>query len=282
MKPSASKTGPLENKTALLACSAKKMSPLAEGLQALGATVLPFPIIEIRDIDDKRPLDAALASIDKYAWIIFTSAHGVLYFTRRFHERNIDREAIANIKICAIGTATAATLRVNGFKTDLVPEIFVAEGVLEALGKFCGGLENLSGQRVLIPRARIARNELPDSLASAGAHVDVVVCYETFRPELSDKELARYTTPAPDLAVFTSSSTVKNTMEALGNAAGRKLLEKTTVAAIGPITAQTIESFGKQVEIVPKESTIVSLIRSIEEYFSRQQERTLCPPDERT
>lgn len=270
MTASSSKTGPLLNKTALVACSAKKMSPLADGLRALNATVLPFPIIEIRDIEDKRPLDDALASLDKYAWIIFTSAHGVTFFCRRFSERNIHKDVLENIKICAIGTATADTLRENGFRTDLIPDIFVAEGVLEALGKYCGNLKNLAGQHILIPRAKVARNELPDSLAAAGAHVDIVVCYQTVRPELNENELFRFTTPTPDLTVFTSSSTVKNTMEALGTAAGLKLLKETTVAAIGPITANTVESFGKQVEIVPKESTIVSLISSIEEYFSQQ------------
>lgn len=270
MTPSSSKTGPLHDKTALVACSAKKMSSLADGLRALGAKVTPFPIIEIRGVEDKRPLDEALASLDKYEWVIFTSEHGVLYFSRRFRERNINANAFENIKICAIGTATANALRENGFRADLIPDFFVAEGVIEALGKYCGGLQNLAGRRILIPRARVARNELPDALASAGAHVDIVVCYETVRSELSGEDIARYTKPAPDLAVFTSSSTVKNTMEALGNAAGRELLEKTVIAAIGSITAGAVESYGKHVEIVPKESTIVALIRSIEEYFSRQ------------
>ena len=270
MTPRSSKTGPLRNKTVLVACSAKKMSSLADGLQALGARVLPFPIIEIRDIEDKRPLDDALASLDKYAWIIFTSAHGVLYFSRRFRERKTNRDILGKIKICAIGTATADTLRENGFRTDLVPEIFVAEGVIEALGKYYGRLEYLAGQHILIPRARAARNELPDALSAAGAHVDIVACYQTVRSPLSEKEILRYTSPPPDLAVFTSSSTVKNTVAALGATAGRTLLEKTTVAVIGPITAGTVESFGKHVEIVPKESTIVSLIHSIEEYFSQQ------------
>ena len=270
MTPSPSKTGPLQNKTVLVACSAKKMSSLADGLRTLGATVLPFPIIEIRDIEDKKPLDAALASLDKYAWIIFTSEHGVIYFSRRFRERKINRDILANIRICAIGTATAKTLRENGFETNLVPEIFVAEGVIEALRKYHGGLQNLAGQHILIPRAKVARNELPDALVSAGAHVDIVACYQTVRPELSEKDLVHFTAASPDLAVFTSSSTVKNTMGVLGATAGKKLLETTTVAAIGPITANTVESFGKHVEIVPKESTIVSLIHSIEEYYSRQ------------
>ncbi len=246
------------------------MSALVDGLRASGAEVLPFPVIEIRDIEDKGPLDQALASLSKYSWIIFTSAHGVLYFSKRFDEREINRDTLRNIKVCAIGPATEKTLKERGFKTDLVPEFFVAEGVIESLGKYCGGLDNLAGQHILIPRAKEARNELPDALVSAGAHVDIVVCYQTVRATLSEKDIAAFTEEIPDMVIFTSSSTVKYTMEVLGPASGKKLLEKSTVAALGPITANTVESFGKQVEIVPKQSTIISLIRSIGEYYSKQ------------
>jgi len=262
---------PLRDRKIFVACSEKKMSALVEGLRASGATVLPFPIIEIRGIEDKRPLDQALGSLHKYAWIIFTSAHGVLYFSKRFHERALDKDLLSDTKICAIGPATAKTLRENGFRIDLIPELFIAEGVLEALGRYCGGLKTLAGRNILIPRAKEARNELPEALLKAGAHVDIVVCYQTVRAEMSQEDIAAFTAETPDMVVFTSSSTVKFTMEILGPGSGKKLLQKSTVAAIGPVTADTVESFGKHVEIVPKESTIVSLIHSIEEYYNRQQ-----------
>jgi uroporphyrinogen III methyltransferase/synthase len=266
-----SSTGkPLRDKTVLVACSAKKMSVLADGLRALGARVLLFPIIEIRDIEDKSRMNEALASLNQYAWIVFTSAHGVTRFAHQFHQRRIRREILNDVKICAIGPATAKSLQENGFRVDLVPERFVAEGVIEALETCSGGLRSLSGRRILIPRAKEARDVLPNALAAAGASVDIVVCYQTVKAEVSDEEIRRFTDETPDLLVFTSSSTVKNTMEVLGYDAGKKLLEKSAVAAIGPITADTVESFDKSVEIIPKESTIASLIRAIEEYFSQQ------------
>ncbi len=260
----------LKGKKILVACSAKKMSALVDGLRASGAKVLPLPIIEIRDIDDKSRLDQAIASLRQYSWIIFTSAHGVLYFSKRLDERKINRDIFRDIKICAVGPATAKSLQERGFKTDLVPEVFVAEGIIESLKKFSGGLDKLAGKHILIPRAKEARNELPDALVSAGAHVDIAVCYQTVGAKMSENDIAAIKAEIPDMAVFTSSSTVKYTMEVLGPDAGKKLLEKSTVAALGPITAHTVESFGKQVEIIPKQSTIVALIRSIGEYYSRQ------------
>lgn len=257
---------PLQNISVLVACSAKKMSALTDGLRASGAEVLPFPVIEIKDVEDKAPLDKALASINKYAWIIFTSSHGVLFFTQRFHERKTNMNMLQEVKICAIGPGTAKTLQENGFKPDLVPEQFVAEGVLAALQKHYGGRLNLSGCPILLPRPKEARDVLPKALSEAGAIVDTVVCYQTVKAELSDEEKRRFTSATPDLIVFTSSSTVKNTIDSLGYSAGKKLLDHSAVAAIGPITTATLESFGKRVDIVPKESTIASLVEAIRQW----------------
>lgn len=259
----------LRGKTVLVACSAGKRPALLHGLQEAGARVLHFPIIEIRDIEDKQPLDRALDTLNKYAWIVFTSVYGVIYFSRRFYGRNISRDALNNtVKICAIGPATEKSLRENGFKADLVPDRFVAEGVIEALKSYCGGCRSLAGCSILLPRAKEARDILPNALAAAGAQVDIAVCYETVKAELNEEEIRRFVTDTPDLVVFTSSSTVKHTMDALGYDAGKNLLEKTTVAAIGPITANTVESFGKHVEIIPEEYTIASLIHAIKKYYS--------------
>jgi uroporphyrinogen III methyltransferase/synthase len=260
---------PLQNKSVLVACSAKKMSTLSEGLRVAGARVLPFPVIEIRGIEDKRMLDAALESLDRYAWVIFTSVHTAAFFSRRFEQLKISPLKMQNVRICAIGPSTAKALLESGFETDLVPERYVAEGVIEALGKFHGGLENLSGYRILLPRAKEARDVLPKALTDTGARVDIVVCYETVRSEMSDAEIRAFAAERPDITVFTSSSTVRNAMALLGDVEGKRLLENSTVAAIGTITADTIESYGKHADIIPEESTIASLIRAIEAYFSR-------------
>jgi len=261
---------PLHNKTILVACSAKKVSTLSDGLMALGAEVTPIPVIEIRDIDDKSPLDNALTSLDKYAWIIFTSAHGASYFSQRFHERKISRNALEKSKICAIGPATESILKDLGFDVDLVPDRFVAEGVVEALENYYGDLNGLAGNRILLPRAKIARDVLPDTLKAAGAYVDIVPCYQTVKAELNEETIRRLTAEIPDMIVFTSASTVKNMVEILGHTAGKNMLQKSTVAAIGPITADTVASYGKHAEIIPRESTIASLLQSIKEHYGRR------------
>ena len=258
----------LDGKRILVACSAKKMSALSDGLQQRGASVLPLPIIEIRGVEDRTPIRNALDHIGQYAWIIFTSAHGVVHF----FDICRDRQFPPPPRFCAVGPATAHALKEYGIQPHLVPERFVAEGIIEALGSFCGGLKKLAGCRILLPRAKVARDVLPRALESAGADVDIVVCYETVRAEIGREEIRRLRNSSPDLMVFTSSSTVVNMMETLGKAEAKDLLSRSAVAAIGPVTASTLESFGKRADIVPEESTIASLIQAIETYCSSRQE----------
>jgi uroporphyrinogen III methyltransferase / synthase len=262
----------LLDKTILVACSSKKMVELIEGLEALGGKALPFPVIEAKDIDDKRPMDRAVSSLSQYAWIIFTSAFGVTFFMRHMQERGIDRHFLDNLKICAVGPATAGALKAYDLNVALVPEKYVAEGVIQALERYHGGLQSLAGHRILLPRAREARDVLPNALMAAGVQLDVVPCYQTVRTELDEAIVQEFRTKAPDLIVFTSSSTVRNLIEILGQETWNKMVKDSIVAAIGPITAGTVEAFGKRVDIVPREYAIASLIAAIREYYvSRQQ-----------
>ena len=245
------------------------MSALVTGLQALGAYTLPFPVIEVRGTDETDSLDKALSSLHTYDWIIFTSVHGVQHFFQRFFEYNINNDVLNHLKHCAIGPATARALKENGIDVDLIPQNFVAEGVVEALAHYSRGLKNLEGIRILLPRAKVARDILPAALKAAGAQVDIVVCYQTVCADFDEKAISAIRTGYPDMVVFTSSSTVKNMISVLGDRTGRELLKKSTVAAIGQITADSVRSFGKEVEIIPKESTIDSLIQAIREYCIR-------------
>jgi uroporphyrinogen III methyltransferase/synthase len=257
----------LNGKRILVACSAKKMSALSDGLERLGALVLPLPVIEIKAVEDLAPLRGALERIARYDWIIFTSVHGVIHFFNTCGSREFPTPP----RFCAVGPATADALKGYGIEPDLVPERFIAEGIIESLESFCGGLEELAGRRILLPRAKIARDVLPRALKSAGAEVEIVACYETVRAEIGQEEIRRLKNSSPDLMVFTSSSTVVNMMETLGNAEARDLLSRSVVAAIGPITADTLSTYGKRADIVPEESTIASLIRAIETYCSSPQ-----------
>ena len=259
---------PLLNRTILVACSAKKMVKLVSGIESMGGVAVPFPVIETQDIEDKRLLDKALNSLQTYAWIIFTSAYGVSYFMQRKNELEIRMSAQEIPKICAIGPATAHALHEFGYAAALIPEKFVAEGVIEALEKYCGGLQALAGLRILIPRAKEAREVLPETLAAAGAQVDVAPCYQTVRAEPDGSVLNQLRERKPDLTVFASSSAIKNFVDILGQEDGKRTLLQSTVAVIGPITFSTAESFGKRPEIIPKENTITSLLEAIRLYYS--------------
>jgi uroporphyrinogen III methyltransferase / synthase len=258
---------PLLNKIVFAACSSKKMTDLTAGLEALGGTVVPLPVIEVKEIIDKHPLDEALLSLEKYSWIIFTSAYGVAFFVKRLEELKIQQDRMVRPKICAVGPATAKALKDCGFDIALVPEQYVAEGVIQALDHHCGGLRHLAGNHILLPRALQARDVLPKALAEAGAQVDVVACYETLSTEMDETTIRQLYGMAPDLVVFTSSSTIKNLIAILGQEYGKKLFLNSRVAVLGPITAKTAESFGKHAEIVPKENTVASLLDAIREYF---------------
>jgi uroporphyrinogen III methyltransferase/synthase len=259
---------PLLHRTILVACSAKKMIELVAGLEAMGGNALPFPVIETQEIEDKQPLDRAIASLHLYTWLVFTSAYAVSFFMRRLKERGTAPGRQALPKICAIGPATAKAVSNFGYDVALVPEQFVAEGVVEALRKFSGGLHSLKGQRFLLPRAKEGRELLPAALSTLGAVVDVVPCYQTVRAELEESVIQRVRATKPDLVVFTSSSTVRNVIDILGQEDGNRMLLESVVAVIGPVTGSTTESFGKRAEIVPKENTIASLLEAICSYFS--------------
>jgi uroporphyrinogen III methyltransferase/synthase len=261
---------PLLNKTIFVACSAKKAKELVAGLRSMGGKVLALHVIAVQEIDDKRLLDESLTLLQEYMWIVFTSSYGVTFFVQRLNDCRISRDLGKHTKICAVGPATARTLKESGFEVALIPEEFSAEGVLQALEKYHGSLRYLKGHRILLPRAREARDVLPRALIAAGARVDVVPCYQTVAAALDEELIRRIRTEVPDLLVFTSSSTVKNLMRILGNEDGIRMLQNVTVAVLGPITAGTAKSFGKRVEIIPRENTVASLLEAIRNYYSRQ------------
>jgi uroporphyrinogen III methyltransferase / synthase len=257
---------PLAGKRVVLACSEMKSAALASGLELLGAELLVFPVISLREIADKSALDVALGQLDDYSWIIFTSAYAVRLFLRRMAERGITPDGCRNCRICAIGPATAAALESSGLPVSLMPADFVAEGILTALAQRLGGLSGLKGLRILLPRARDARDVIPKTLAGIGARVDMVPCYENALPQVDGDRVQALVQASPNLLVFTSSSTVRNFAAILGGE-HRKVLLSATVAALGPITARTVASFGKDAEIVPGKSTVPALLDAIRLYY---------------
>lgn len=251
-------TKPMFGTKVLVTRSRAQASRLSMSLEELGADVWEVPAIEIQDpADGFAEVDKAIENISEYKWIIFTSVNGVDNFFERLSEARLDGRALANAKVCAIGSATADELEAWGIIADLVPEKFVAESVIEVM---TGKVQ--SGDKILIPRAKEAREVLPEKLREMGAIVDVITAYETVKAKVDPEPLKQALSAGDiDIVTFTSSSTVKNLLEIIGDA---KLLKKVKLAAIGPVTADTIRSFGLEPAVVADEYTIPGLVKAIQ------------------
>ena len=275
-------SGPLSGKTAFVAASVKLLPELTAGLRALGADALAVAVLKAKEIEDNAALDRAIANLNKYDWIIFTSAWGVSFFAKRLTDKTAVAADILP-KICAIGTATAAAAEKHGFHVTLIAEEFTAEGAMQSMENYHHGRDNLRGLCVLIPRALEAREFLPEALKSAGCRVDAIPCYQTVKPELGAELSARLRNETPDLIVFTSAKAARNFLKTvsavIGEAAARNRLNKAVVAAIGPVTAAALESEGKSAEIIPAESTVPALLAAAAAYFKNGK---TCPVPEKS
>ncbi len=256
---------PLFGRRIVVTRAREQASALAERLQAEGAEVLEFPAIEIVPPESWGPLDAAVGRIAEYRWILFTSANGVRFFWERLRAAGRDARSLAPARVAAIGPATADALRARGIEPDLVPAEYKAEGILAALAA-----EPLAGARVLIPRATEAREALPAELEKRGAKVDVVPAYRTIQSTREAKSLQELLAARRvDAVTFTSSSTVTNFCQALGEAELAALLDGVTIACIGPITAGTAQQQGLTPHIVCADYTIPALVTALAAHFAR-------------
>lgn len=256
---------PLLGRRILVTRSREQASALAELLESMGAAVYQCPAMEIRPLTDYSTLDAAIGQLANYNWLIFTSANGVKYFWQRLAHAGLDSRSLGSLKVAAIGPATADALKDKGINPDLLPPRFVAESLVQAL-KETG---TLSGQRILIPRAYEARMVLPDELAKAGAIVDVAPAYVALPARQDGDAISAMIAKGDiDCIAFASSSTVRNFLNLIP---ARELKGKTVLAAIGPITAQTLQSAGLEAAIEPDEFTIPALASAIAAYFAKKE-----------
>ena len=252
---------PLHGRRFVITRAREAGGAFAAGLRALGAQVTEFPTIEIVAPDSYTAIDAALARTASFDWVIFTSATGVERMLERMKTRGIDQLALGGAKLGAIGPATAARLAERALTVAAMPREYRAEAIVEALGA-----ERIRGARILIPRAQVAREVLPEMLIAAGAREVVVApVYKTVKPANAPVERVRELAAAGaiDLVAFTSSSTVTNFCEMIGASVARGL----RAAAIGPITAETARASGLQVVVQPTEYTVPALIAAIRDYF---------------
>jgi uroporphyrinogen III methyltransferase/synthase len=228
---------------------------LTTKLRELGADVVELPTIAMEPAMDAAPLDAAIAHLDEYDWLIFTSANGVKYFLDRLDASSVDLRKL-RAKICAIGPATRRAVENLHLKVDLMGKEYVAEALVDAFAAY-----DLQGARMLLPRAAIARDVLPAELRRRGAKVDVVEAYRTVIPsEAADRAREIFgDARKPDWITFTSSSTVKNLLRLVKpeDLAGVK------VASIGPVTSETARQFGLEVTVEAAEFTVEGLVAAL-------------------
>jgi uroporphyrinogen III methyltransferase/synthase len=234
-----------------------------DALTAAGADVIPCPTIEIVAPASWAPLDAAIARIESYDWVVLTSVNGVEMFFARLRVLRRDVRALHRARFAAVGPETAAALDLRGIVVDVMPEEFRAEGVAAAMRA-----AGMSGARVLLARAAGAREILPELLREAGADVEEVASYEAALPHTDMREVQeRLAAGGIDLVTFTSSSTVNNLLRLLG-AQAADLLRDVPVGCIGPITADTARAAGLRVAVQPARYTVADFAEAILAYFA--------------
>lgn len=255
---------PLAGLRILVGRARHQAGALSSTLRALGAEVIEIPFIEIRKPRSYRPLDTALKNLDAYDWLILTSVNGVDAMWERLKKLRLTGKHLQHLRVAAIGPATRKALEKRGVKVNVVPKEYVAESVVKSLRT------RVTGKRVLLARAKVARDIIPRELRKLGAQVDVVEAYETVIPRASRTRLcAVLKNPKlrPDVITFTSSSTVRNFLALLASGQGRPLptqhLEGVRLASIGPVTSSTLRELRLRVDIEAAEYTIPGLIQAI-------------------
>ncbi|HXW92723.1 MAG TPA: uroporphyrinogen-III synthase [Terriglobales bacterium] len=238
---------------------------LSASLSNLGAGVSEIPFLEIRKPHSYQPMDRALKKVREYDWLILTSVNGVDALWERLKKLQIPRERLAHLRVAAIGPATRKAVEKGGLRVEVVPKEYVAESVVESLRAEVGG------KRVLLARAKVARDVIPRELRKLGAKVDVVEAYETRIPRASRiplRALLKNPKRRPHVITFTSSSSARNFVALLGKGvwSGRPRRGapwRIRMASIGPVTSSTLHELGLPVDIEAKEYTVPGLIRAI-------------------
>ena len=256
-------TRPLFGKRVLVTRALEQAGDFTRILEAQGADPIAFPTIKTTAPSSWNELDRAIKRLSSYDWTIFTSVNGVKYFFERLYKLGYDIRELKGVKICAIGPMTAKAVTDLGIKVDLMPKEFKAEGVLEAFGK-----RKIKGKKFLLARAAVAREILPEEIKRLGGKIDVAPAYRTVKPAKAAKELTElFKEGGVDIVTFTSSSTVTNFVSMFKRKELPGLLKDCTIAAIGPITANTAKGYGIKVDIMPKDYTIPALTEAMAKYF---------------
>ena len=257
---------PLFGRRIIVTRARAQASDFAECLESYGAEVIQFPTIETQPILDNAALDRAIAQLATYNWVIFTSVNAVEYFYRHLRENGKDARSLGNARICAVGQKTVAALDQIGIRADYVPSQYRG-------ATLAAELEGVKGQKILLPRAWIAADDLPNGLRDRGAIVDAIPIYETIKAGAEGREAleADLHNGRIDMVTFTSSSTVTNFLEMFGSHPSAALLDQVHIAVIGPSTTATAEAKGLTVDIVAKQASVESLAEEIVKFYTPKE-----------
>ena len=250
---------PLWNQTVVVTRSREQASSLVENLEQMGARVLQCPTIRVEPLPSSPDLDAQIATLWKKEWVVFTSTNGVETFWDKLSELRCDARAFGPAMIAAIGPATVAALKQRGINPDFVPESSVSENVAQGLIE-----RGANRGKVLVVRALETREVIETQLRAAGAEVEVAAVYRTV-PDLSNVEATRAAIEAGEVnwVSFTSSSTVRNFVEALGAEFVAAHRAQFRVAVIGPITAASAREFGLEPDVEAAAASVEALAEAL-------------------
>jgi uroporphyrinogen-III synthase len=259
---------PLSGCRVLVSRAKKQAGALSSTLKELGCQVIEIPFIEIRRPSSYAALDTVLHNLANYDWLILTSVNGVEALFERMTKYRLNKKVLSHLRIAAIGPATKKAIEKHGLSVTVTPKEYVAESVVASLHK------RVKGKRVLLVRAKVARDVIPRELRRARATVDVIEAYETVVPKQSKMRLqaALASKRKPHAITFTSSSTVKNFVGLLGLRGARAALKKPAPnrgvhsASIGPVTSATLREFGLPVDIEAKQFDIPGLVAALVEH----------------
>lgn len=252
---------PLSGKKILITRAQRQAHSLAAALKEKGAEVIVIPAIEIVPPDSYAVLDAALLDVNHYEWLVVTSVNGADVLAQRLDSLGLSADVLSLVKIAVIGPATGRSMAAHGLHVDLIPRQAVAESLVDALLQ-----ELIAGQHVLLVRAKVARDVIPEELRSAGVTVDIADAYQTVVPAASMaalRQVFRQPDQLPDVVTFTSSSTVMNFFRLLQEAGIPGWPARVAAASIGPITSQTLRDHGIEPIIEATEYTTSGLAAAI-------------------
>jgi uroporphyrinogen-III synthase len=284
---------PLVGRRVLVTRALQQAGKLSAGLRALGADPVEVPVLEIRPPASIEPLDKALRQFASYDWLILTSANAVRALVERAKSLEISLSHLVlpnaeqsplprlfsgaghpkelappQVAVGVVGEITAAEARKVGLQITFVPESYVAESLVAGLIEKVG--DSLAGQRILLARAAVARDVIPEALRTAGAVVDVVDAYRNVMPDAAPEMLRRALAQGLDAATFTSSSSATHLAEAARVAGVDWPFAAVPAVSIGPITSQTLRDLGWEPAIEAKNFDIAGLIAAVQALFTNR------------